>query len=466
MATLRFLGAVNDVTGSCCLLETDRARVLLDCGLYQGSNTEEAQNARPFPFDATALDAVVLSHAHLDHSGRLPQLMRNGCRATIHLTPASYDLLEIMLKDSAFLNERDAEWRNRRALRAGKPPIEPLYTSADVTHCLSFCQGVRYGARQRIADGVEVCFRDAGHILGSAIVELYIHEQGRETKLLFSGDLGNSFSALLRDPEIVNHADVVLLESTYGDHDHRSLAATLDELHTILQQAADSGGNVLIPSFAVGRTQELLFRLGEFYQAGQLPQQIVFLDSPMAIAATEVYHRYQAMFNRADAAQLARSHAGTLHTFLPPLYYSRSAEESMRINSVTGGTIIIAGSGMCDGGRIRHHLKHNLWRRGAHVIIVGYQALGTPGRALIDGAETLHLLGEDIAVKASIHTLGGFSAHAGQTQLRDWLRHLKPAKPRLYLVHGEATKKAALQQVLRQDGWQPEIPAYDQVINL
>jgi len=466
MAELTFLGAVQGVTGSCYLLKTTQATVILDCGLYQGLREEEAQNAESFDFNPAEIDAVVLSHAHLDHSGRLPIMVKEGYTGAIHMTRATADLLDIMLKDAAFLNERDAQWRNRRRRRAGQAVIEPLYTLSDVETCLDRCVGYPYGERQPVADGIEVCFRDAGHILGSAIVELFINEGGQQKKLVFSGDLGNSCSALLRDPEIVSEADLVLLESTYGDHDHRSLSGTLTEFRDILQDAIESGGNVLIPSFAVGRTQELLFRLGEFYQAGELPQQRVWLDSPMAIATTEVYHQYQYMFNREDSAQLAHGTSHNLHSFLPVLRYSRSTEESMRINIISGGSVIIAGSGMCNGGRIRHHLKHNLWRRGAHVIIVGYQAKGTPGRALVDGATTMHLAGEDIAVAAQIHTLGGFSAHAGQTQLRDWLRHLQGSGPRVCLVHGEGEKKQALKRALQQDGWDAHIPTHGERIDL
>ncbi len=466
MATLTFFGAVEGVTGSCYLIRTDSVQVLLECGLYQGRAEEVRQNAQPFPFDPEELDAVILSHAHLDHSGRLPKLVSDGYRGKVYTTRATLELLEIMLKDAAFLNERDIEWQNRRRARSGKPLLEPLYTLEDVENAFAQCEGVTYDRRITVAGGIELCFREAGHILGSALVELYVSDKGVTRKLVFSGDLGNDCAALLRDPEIINEADLVMLESTYGDHDHRSHKQTLDELHDILSGAADEGTNVLIPSFAVGRTQELLFRLGEFYQAGELKQQLVMLDSPMAIAATEVYHRYLHVFNQEDAQQMAESRATTLHSFLPILRYSRTAEESIAINRIKGGAIIIAGSGMCDGGRIRHHFKHNLWRKGTHVIIVGYQAYGTPGRALIDGAKTLHLFGEEVVVKANVHTLGGFSAHAGQSQLREWLNNFSAAAPRVFLVHGEEEKKQALRSVLAKDGWQAQIPGMGETVSL
>lgn len=459
MAKLTFHGAIEGVTGSAYLLETDNATVLMECGLFQGSREEEKANKKSFPFDISKLDAVVLSHAHLDHSGRLPRLAAEGYNGPVYMTYPTAELLEIMLKDAASLEKRDVEWENKRRRRSGKREIEPLFTIDDVQMTLSLCERLAYGQRSEIADGVEVCFRDAGHILGSSIVELFITGRGAEKKLVFSGDLGNSCAALLRDPEIVETADVLLLESTYGDRNHRPMEETLDEFENIIVEASRSGGNILIPSFAVGRTQEIIFHLGELYQKGKLRHQAVYLDSPMAIAVTEIYHRYQNVFNSEDVAALRQGKTGSLHTFLPVLRYSTSTEESIALNRISDGAIIIAGSGMCNGGRIRHHLKHNLWRRNAHVVIVGYQAIGTPGRALVDGAKTFRTAGETISVKAAIHTLGGFSAHASQSQLIDWVSNFRTPHPGLYLVHGEAEAKTALQQRLSIEGWSANIPA-------
>lgn len=461
MASLTFYGAIKGVTGSAYLLETEQATLLLECGLIQGSREEEKANDEPFPFDISKIDAVVLSHAHLDHTGRLPKLVGDGYGGPVYTTYATHELLEIMFKDAASLQLRDAEWENKRRRRAGKPPIEPLYTLEDAEAALTLCQGVGYGHRCKIADGIELCFRDAGHILGSAIVELFITEGTAKRKLVFSGDLGNSDAALLRDPEIIEEADVLLLESTYGDREHRSMKKTLDEFEQIIEEASKNGGNILIPAFAVGRTQEIIFHLGEMYQAGKLRHQAIFLDSPMAIAATEVYHRYQDVYNREDSAALRHARSGTLHAFLPILRYSSTTEESMAINRIEAGAFIIAGSGMCNGGRIRHHLKHNLWRQNAHVIIAGYQAVGTPGRALVDGARFFHMGREEIAVKAAIHTLGGFSAHASHTQLIDWTDGFNNKKrPRVYLVHGEPDAKNALKKTLEQKRWQTDIPGH------
>jgi metallo-beta-lactamase family protein len=363
-----------------------------------------------------------------------------------------------MLKDAASLQQRDTEWENKRRRRAGKKEIDPMYTLEDVEQALSLCEGTAYGQRQKIVDGVEVCFRDAGHILGSSIVEIFISEKGAGKKLVFSGDLGNSCAALLRDPETIEQADVLLLESTYGDRNHRPMDETLEEFEDIIVEASKNGGNIMIPSFAVGRTQEIIFRLGELYQKGMLRHQAVYLDSPMAIAVTEIYHRYQNVYNSEDAGAIRQGKTGSLHTFLPVLRYTTSTEESMALNKVKAGAIIIAGSGMCNGGRIRHHFKHNLWRRDAHVVFVGYQAMGTPGRALVDGAKVFRIGGDKIAVNAAVHTLGGFSAHASQSQLLDWAKNFKSPRPRLFLVHGEEESKKVLQQCFASEEWQAEIP--------
>jgi len=456
MATLTFYGAVTDVTGSCYLIETQHSRILMECGLFQGDSATEKQNEAPFPFDASTLDAVVLSHAHLDHSGRLPKLIKEGFQGVIYMTRATAELLDVMLKDSANLMARDIEWVNKRRKRAGKPEVSPLYSIEDVEATLNKCRGIYYQKQQKITTDINVRFQDAGHILGSAIVELFVKDDNakgehRHKKLVFTGDLGNSCAALLRDPETITDADVVLMESTYGDRNHKPLQETLDEFNQILEDAAVSGGNVIIPAFAVGRTQELLFRLGERYQDNKLKQQAVFLDSPMAIATTEIYHRFQDIFNDEDTLSLRQAHASSLHRWLPTLQYSRTPEESMALNRFTGGAIIIAGSGMCTGGRVGHHLKHNLWRREAHILIVGYQARGTLGRRLVDGAKVVHLFGEEISVNATIHTLGGFSAHAGQSQLLQWASHFHKPRPPLYLVHGEPESKSSLVKALQNE---------------
>ncbi len=465
MAKLTFWGAIKGVTGSKYLIETEKAVILLECGLLQGSRKDEGGNSKPFPFKTGKIDAVVLSHGHLDHSGQLPKLSADGYAGPVYMTNPTGELLEILLRDAAFLHFRDVEWENKRRKRAGKKPIDPLYTIDNVEDVLAQREGLPYGNRQQIAEGIEVCFRDAGHILGSAIVELFITEAGVEKKLVFSGDLGNSQVALLRDPEVVTEADVLLLESTYGDREHRSMEETLEELETIIAEASKTGGNILIPSFAVGRTQEIIFRLGELYQKGKLKHQRIFLDSPMAIATTKVYSHFQHVYNKEDVTTIRQGDIGTLKTFLPILRFSNTTEESMALNRIEAGAIFIAGSGMCNGGRIRHHLKHNVWRRDAHVIIIGYQAHGTPGRALVDGAKTFNIAGEKIAVNASIHTLGGFSAHASQSQLLDWALQFKEPRPRLHLIHGDAEAKTTLSTCFHHQGWPAKIPEHGESIS-
>ncbi len=464
MATLTFYGAAQQVTGSCYLLDTGKYRILLECGMVQGEPNH--QPAAGFPFDARDIDAVVLSHAHLDHSGRIPELVKAGFSGPVYLTRASHALIELLHKDAAHLELKDTEWENRRRLRAGKPPVEPLFTLEDVETALALRAPQRYDQTFEVVPGIECCFRDAGHILGSAIVELWIAIGKAKRKLLFSGDLGNSFLPLLRDPEVIREADVLLLESTYGDRDHRPHDQTLEEFYAALAAAAESGGNVLIPAFAVGRTQDLIYHLGNLQRTGHLAQQAVFLDSPMAIEASNIYTHFTGLFNSEDP-EFRQVMQHDWNQWLPNLQYSRTAEQSMALNQIKGGAIIIAGSGMCTGGRIRHHLKHNLWRREAHVLMVGFQARGTPGRALIDGTKRLKLLGEEIVVRATVHTLGGFSAHAGQSQLLRWAGHLDQARPRLLLVHGEHDKMLVLQRAfLDHHGWNAAIPTLGETITL
>ncbi|WP_296128126.1 MBL fold metallo-hydrolase [Pseudomonas sp. Ga0074129] len=459
MALLNFLGAIQQVTGSCYLIESrDGARVLLECGMRQGRREEEDSNQAPFPFDPHTLDAVVVSHAHIDHTGLLPKLSAAGYRGPIFATEASSELMELMLLDAAFIQEKDAEWENKWRARMGKSAVKPLYTIADAEQALKQRRPLAYGSPCQVAKGVEVTFHDAGHILGSAIVEMAVQDHHLTRRLVFSGDLGNTCSPLMRDPVTLSKADVVLLESTYGDRDHRNSEDTLEELAEILQQAHRDGGNVLIPSFSVGRTQDLIYYLGRFYHEGRLPQQAVFLDSPMAIRANAIYSRFQDQFSAEERAAFSAHGSKRIEDWLPILRCTRTPEESMAINRIKSGAIIIAGSGMCTGGRIVHHFKHNLWREDCHLIFPGFQAKGTLGRNLVDGAEHVKILHQRIAVKAKIHTLGGFSAHAGQSQLIDWVSHFEH-HPELYLVHGELEKMQALQLALRERlNWIANIP--------
>ena len=441
------LGAAGEVTGSCYLIDTGKARILLECGLFQGGRDADKRNAAPWQFELDSIDAVVLSHAHLDHSGLVPRLVKDGYTGSVYATSASCQLLKIMWQDAAHLNERDVEWENKWRRRAGKKLLEPLYNMDDARAALALLEPIDYETAFVASHGINVRFHDAGHILGSAIVALDIEHHNAHTRVVFSGDLGNSDTVLLRDPTPLKDADIVLLESTYGDRNHRTLTETHDELADVLAAAHADGGNVIIPAFAIGRTQELLYTLGQLEHEGRLPQAKVFLDSPMAIAATRTYERNTDLFNVHDRDKLA---GDDLAKWLPALRYSESTEESLAINRISGGAVIIAGSGMCTGGRIRHHLKYNLWRHEAHVVFCGFQAARTLGRSLVDGAKRVKILGNDIAVNASIHTLGGFSAHAGQDELVRWASGFHP-KPRLRLVHGEVEARDALAVRLREE---------------
>jgi len=466
MTTLTFIGATGQVTGSNYLLETSTHRILLDCGMFQGGKKVEAQNTKDFPFDPSTIDAVVLSHAHIDHCGRLPKLVKEGYSGSVFSTKASFPLVELMLKDSAHLMLRDTEWENKRRERAGKKLLEPLYTIEDVESLLDLRKAIAYHEANEILPGVTLTFHEAGHILGSAIVELNITDQGESKTLVFSGDLGNPDSPLLRDPSILTKADVLLLESTYGDRDHKQLVNTLDELKDALAKAAKSGGNVIIPAFAVGRTQDLFYWLGKLHREGALPQQKIYLDSPMAISASEIYAAHSHLFNLDDPEFHKISPQGW-QAWLPGLSYSETAEQSMALNRIEGGAIFIAGSGMCNGGRIRHHLKYNLWRRNAHILFVGYQAEGTLGRTIVDGKKsTLKILGTEVNVAAHIHTLGALSAHADQSQILAWANHFNPKKTRLYLIHGEPDASRSLQSALKRNGWQAKLPKVGKKITL
>jgi len=441
-------GAAGEVTGSCHLLEVNGHRILLDCGLWQGgSHDEEERNAAPFPFAPEGIDAVLLSHAHIDHSGRIPVLLRQGYIGPIYCQAATRDLCRILLKDSALLAERDTESANRKRARRGLAPVEPLYTIGEAKQAIKRFRAVDYDVEREILPGVHVAFRDAGHIVGSAIVEVWAKEGGKRRKIVFSGDLGHLGTPFLQAPTAIQDADLVLLEATYGDRLHRPLEETVAEVKAILAAARRDGGNVLIPAFAVGRTQGLLYMFREHFREFDLEHFQIFLDSPMAIEATDLYARHTELYTNAGRAFWHRYKTRHL---LPNLHFCRTVAQSMNLNRIQRGGIIIAGSGMCTGGRIRHHFKNQIWRNNCHVVIVGFQARGTLGRALVEGASHIHLWGEEIRVAAQIHTVGGLSQHADQEGLARWYGHFR-SRPDLLLVHGEPPALAALAQRIHQD---------------
>lgn len=444
---IEFHGAAGEVTGSCHLISVGKYRVLLDCGMVQGTHKDEARNAEPFPFEPSSIDAVVLSHAHIDHSGRIPFLVKSGFKGPIYTQKASRDLCRIMLKDAAYLNEKEAEWENRKRERKGLKLVDALYTMQDARVAMRQFKGIDYAVKKIILPGITLRLSEAGHILGSAIVELWLEENGVQRKLVFSGDLGVPGRPILRDPAFIENADIVLMESTYGDRMHRSRDETHKEVIEIVKQAEKARGNILIPAFAVGRTQHLLYEFARHYRDWGLDRWQIFLDSPMAIEATEVYTRHPELYDT-EATELWR--ANQRSSMLPNLHLSRTANQSMRLNRIQSGAIIIAGSGMCTGGRIKHHLKHNVWRNDCHIVIVGYQARGTTGRMLVDGAKYIRLWGETIRVRANVYTVGGLSAHADQSGLMDWYGHFKN-RPPLALVHGEPNSINALSERIQTE---------------
>jgi metallo-beta-lactamase family protein len=459
MAIITFLGAAQEVTGSCHMLESNATgTVLLDCGMHQGGDAIKRIKKDKFSFTPKKIDAVILSHTHLDHSGLLPKLVHQGFTGVIYCTHATAALLEIMLLDSVGLYEKDLERENLRRQRSGLRLLKPDYVRDDVIKVLKLCETHAYKKSFPVGPQSTVTFHDAGHILGSSIVEIALVEDAQQKTLVFSGDLGNSDSILMNNPACLKKADLVIMESTYGDRNHRDLNNTIDQLGAILRKTWLQGGNVFIPSFAVGRAQEILFHLGCLHHDGLLDNWQIFLDSPMAIEVTKVYDNWLQILNQEDIRQLSEVHRNSLESFLPSLKLCVTPEDSMAINRIKSGVIVIAGSGMCTGGRIRQHFKHGIWNDCNTIIFVGFQASGTLGRLLVDGVKRIRLFGAQYAVKAGIETLGGFSAHAGRTELMNWVSNFSPAT-RVALVHGELGAIQALAENLHlEKGINCDIP--------
>jgi metallo-beta-lactamase family protein len=444
---VEFLGGVRTVTGSATLLEKGSLKWLVDCGMFQGGKELEKRNWKIQPYRAKDLLFILLTHAHIDHSGLIPRLVKEGFRGKVICTKATRDLCEVMLRDSGHIQETEAEWQNRKGKRAGKGEAIPLYTAEDAEKSLRCFQTVAYDEIVQLADGFKVRFQDAGHILGSAIIEIWVQERGEGKKIVFSGDLGNSGQPIVRDPSIVEEGDVLWLESTYGDRLHKSREETVRELLKIIQEAVSHRAKVVIPAFAVERTQDIIYTLGQFIREGAIPPIPVYMDSPLAISATEIFKKNSDCFDRETQELLS---GGENPLDIPGIVYTRTTEESKAINEDSRPGIIVSASGMCDSGRIRHHLKHHLWREESHIVIIGYQAEGTVGRRMVDGAKTVRLFGEEIAVKAHIHTLGGFSAHADQKGLLDWVSHLRNPRLEVVVNHGEEKISLGLSQLINE----------------
>lgn len=463
VANLTFLGAAGQVTGSCYLIEHNKQQILLDCGMTQGADQVREWHKFRFAFKPKDIDLVILSHAHIDHSGLLPLLVARGFKGKIICTPGTAEILPVLLKDSVGLYLKDLEWQNKKAARGGKKQQDPVMTVADAERVSELVQPLAYRKRLVPMPGLELEFADAGHILGSAIVQLWLKGNQAMRKLVFSGDLGNPATVLMHDPTEIGQADIVLLESTYGNRNHQSLDNTVEEFASALEQAYNDGGNVFIPAFALGRSQEVLYYLALLHHQGRLKQRAIFLDSPMAISITNIYNDFLHALDQADLDKIGAGRS--LQQLLPMLKLTPKVEDSMAINRVSHGAIIIAGSGMCNGGRIVHHFKHNLWKNTNHLIFVGFQARGTLGRRLVDGEKRVKMFGQDIVVKARVHTIGGFSAHAGQSELLAWAKAIG-GQPQFYLVHGEPEAQLVLQQELEALGINALIPAKGDSIKL
>ncbi|HUX31621.1 MAG TPA: MBL fold metallo-hydrolase [Thiobacillus sp.] len=465
---ITFYGAAREVTGSCYLIETGAVRFLVDCGMFQGGREAPARNRRPFDFDPRALDFVLLTHAHIDHSGLLPKLMLEGFTGPIHATGATADLLAVMLPDSGHIQEVEAEraLRKQKSSRRAGVAATPIYTVQDAMDCLEQLSPLVYDQWMEPHADIRCRFHDAGHILGSAIIEIQVTEGGKTTTLVFSGDLGQPGRPILRDPAVIEAADVLFIESTYGNRMHKDLPATLEELAQVIERTLRvKHGNVIIPAFAVGRTQEVIYYLHQLVRQGRLRDLDIFVDSPMATAATRITMQHMALFDD-EARHLAdwRSSAGSS---LPNLHFIGSVDESMALNQIRSGAIIISASGMCDAGRIKHHLRHNLGRAECSVLITGFQAQGTLGRRLVDGVKRVRIFGQDIPVRAPIHTLGGFSAHADQRALLDWAGGFRRPPRQTFVVHGEEAAALAFAERLRTDnGWTVTVPEPGQSVTL
>ncbi|MGG7056087.1 MBL fold metallo-hydrolase RNA specificity domain-containing protein [Nitrosomonas sp. ANs5] len=457
---ITFLGGAGEVTGSCYLIETGQIRFLIDCGMFQGGRGADHKNRTAINFDPESIDFVLLTHAHIDHSGLLPRLSVLGFRGRVYTTNATADLLSVMLKDSAYIQEKEAEWRNKAMLRK-KHQLDhdnaPLYTVAQAEAFLKQIHRVDYDETVTPHASLRCRFQDAGHILGSAIIEVWIKTDGQQKKLVFTGDLGQPGHPIVRDPARIEEADYLLLESTYGNRLHRSIQDTRDELVTVIQETlSQKRGNIIVPAFTVGRTQDLLFLLADLQREGKLGPMDIYVDSPMALAATEITLKHHNLLDQETVE--------TLNWFSHDnknvrVHFAQEIEDSIKLNNTRHGAIIISASGMCDAGRIKYHLKYNLPRPECSILITGFQAAGTLGRRLVDGTKKVRIFGDEIPVRASIHTIGGLSAHADQRDLLNWLKGFKQPPRKTFIIHGEPSNAEALAEVIQKKmHWKTSIP--------
>lgn len=461
---ITLFGAAGNVTGSAYYIQTKSSNVLLDFGMFQGDKDLEVHNTKLPPINLEKLDAVLLTHAHMDHTGRLPLLVKGGWRGPIYATDATIDITRLILLDSVKVQNYEIKRKNRKRERMGKSLLKPVYTEDDVQNILGLMKAVSYNTQVDVSNDISARWRESGHILGSASIELTVKEDGKSKVVVFSGDIGPDDMAIIKDPEPFSDADLVFMESTYGDHDHKSLQDTLMEGKNIIEKAFNEKGKILVPAFAVGRTQQLLYYIARAVHRGNLPMIPIYLDSPMAIEATKIYVKHKELYDD-EAAELFRQ--GVLKGDFTQMHISKTAEESMQLNEVSGPCMIIAGAGMCNAGRILHHLKHNLWKPQTTVMIVGYQGQGSLGRKLLDGENKVKIYGEEIAVKANIASMGGLSAHADQSGLIKWFGAIAKSKPKLVLSHGEDRGRKPLAKLIKKKfGIEAILPKYSETIKI
>ena len=465
MIKVTCLGAAGTVTGSNYLVEDTRGnQILVDCGLFQGGRLLEMRNWMEWGFSPDQIETMFLTHAHIDHSGRIPKLVKDGFRGKILTSRPSAELCEIMLLDSAHIQEMDAEWQTRKNKRKGHREVQPLYTIDDAKKSLTHLRSIERDEIINVRDGIRARLRNAGHILGSSILELWVKEGDGEIKVVFSGDLGKANQLILKEAAHIFKTDYLFIESTYGNRLHKPLEDSKQELLEAINYAVSNNEKIIIPSFAVERTQEIIYILGEFYRKGTLPEIPIYLDSPLAIKATEIFRKNKEFY---DKEALAIVEAGFDPFNLPYLRYTPSTKESIAINEQKGSAIVIAGNGMCTAGRIKHHLKHNLWRDGASIVIVGFQAQGTTGRQIVEGRKSVKIFREDVAVNARVFTIGGFSSHADQKDLLDWVGNFKESQPKVFTVHGEPESSKALADKIHETyGFETYVPKWKEALFL
>ena len=463
---LKFFGAAKNVTGSCYFIETNGVRLLVDCGLYQERDLKP-RNWADFPVPPDTIDAVLLTHAHLDHCGRLPKLVKEGFEGKIFATSATAEIANIIMLDSAHIQEEDIKHKKMRHERSGKKspfPYEPLYTTADAEKANSLFSKIGYKTPVAIGKGITAEFHDAGHVFGSAMIKLAVEQGGETRTILFSGDVGRWNLPIMRDPSQFEQADYVLIESTYGDRTHDEVASIPGELERIINATHKAGGNLIIPSFSLERTQELLYHLSNLLREDRIPHLVAFVDSPMAIKITEVFKKHPELFDEEARQQLAN---GNHPCDFPGLVMARSVDQSKSINHIKGTAIIIAGSGMCTGGRVKHHLKNNADRADSTILFVGYQAVGTLGRHILEKPETIRIFGEEHQLKANVEKISGFSAHADKEELYRWISSLKTPPRKVFVTHGEETAAEAFKEFLSgKTGWDCMVPEYEQEVQL